>query len=75
MLWDNTAGKLLESYANLGRVLERSHKIAGYKVLKDQVNKGELNMSEKEMMQIVQRSCESNVACCKRLIESLLCVR
>tara|TARA_X000001388_G_scaffold54179_1_gene39755 strand:- start:304 stop:7293 length:6990 start_codon:yes stop_codon:yes gene_type:complete len=55
MLWDNTAGKLLESYANLGRVLERSHKIAGYKVLKDQVNKGELkNMSEKEMMQIVQ---------------------
>ena len=53
-MWDASIGKLLKNYANLGRVLERSHKIAGFEVIKDQIRKGELNMTEKELMQIVQ---------------------
>ena len=53
-MWDSSIGMLLKKYANLGRVLERSHKIAGYEVIKQQIRKGELNMTEKELMQIVQ---------------------
>ena len=53
-MWDASIGKLLVNYANLGRVLERSHKIGGFEVIKDQIRKGELNLSEKELMQIVQ---------------------
>ena len=53
-MWDASIGKLIKDYANLGRVLERSHKIGGFEVIKDQVRKGELNMSDKEIMQFVQ---------------------
>ena len=53
-LWDDTAGKLLRNYANLGRVLERSHKIAGYENIKRQIKRGELDITEKELMHIVQ---------------------
>ena len=53
-LYDGTMGKYLMHSGNVARALERSHKIAGYKVLKDQVAKGELDLTDKEMMYIVQ---------------------
>jgi len=53
-LWDGTMGEYLRHSGNVARILERSHKIAGYKVIKDQVKKGELKISEKELMQIIQ---------------------
>ena len=53
-LYDATMGKYLMHSGNIARALERSHKIAGYKVLKDQVAKGELDLTDAEMMYIVQ---------------------
>ena len=53
-LWENTAGRYLYHSAMIARALERSHKIAGFNVMKRQIEKGELDMTMKELMQFVQ---------------------
>ena len=53
-LWENTAGRYLYHSAMIARALERSHKIAGFNVMKRQIEKGELDMTQKELMQFVQ---------------------
>ena len=53
-LWDETVGKLLYANGRIGRILERSHKIAGYLTIKEQIKKGEIDMTERELMSFVQ---------------------
>ena len=53
-LHDETTGKLLWANGRIGRILERSHKIGGYLTIKEQIKKGEIDMTERELMSFVQ---------------------
>ena len=58
-VWDETAGRLLTFHGKIGRVLERSHKIGGYLTIKEQIRKGEIDMTERELMQFIQSNIGS----------------
>lgn len=53
-LHDETTGKILWANGRIGRILERSHKIAGYLTIKEQIKKGEIDMTERELMSFIQ---------------------
>jgi hypothetical protein len=53
-LHDETTGRLLYANGRIGRILERSHKIAGYLTIKEQMKKGEIDMTERELMSVIQ---------------------
>ena len=52
--WSETFGMLLRHMGNTARMFERVPKIAGYEFMKDQIKRGELKISDKEMMIRVQ---------------------
>ena len=52
--YSNTMGRMLEYVGNIARVLERMHKVAGKMYLDDAVKRGELKMSDMEILQRVQ---------------------
>ena len=56
---DKTLGKYLRHSGNIARLLDRSHKIAGYKILKNMIEKGEIDMTEGQLMRFVQANVGS----------------
>ena len=54
ILYDGVVGKYLYHSGMVARALERSHKIAGFEVIGDQIKRGELDMTNKELMKFVQ---------------------
>ena len=53
-LYDKTFGQLFNKLGNFARMFERSPKIAGYLFLKDQIARGKLKMTDKELMIRIQ---------------------
>ena len=52
-LHGKTTGKLLHHSGQIARVLERSHKIAGYKLITQMIKEGKLDMTMEELHKVI----------------------